>query len=173
MAEVTVVPASNCIELPTDLDAVTAAAMANPGMSSWGRADRACPIRRRRDSTGEWATGASGSLAVQIAKHLGAARVIATGRNREALKELTRLGADVIVPLSDDGDEFERTLEAEFRAGINVVLDYLWGESARRTIIAAAKGGAAAVPIRFVNIGSMSGQSLTMRPRRCDRLRSK
>jgi NADPH:quinone reductase-like Zn-dependent oxidoreductase len=162
MATVTVVPASNCIELPTDLDAVTAAAMANPGMSSW-----AALTERARFVAGETvlvngATGASGSLAVQIAKHLGAARVIATGRNREALKELTRFGADVIIPLSDDGDEFERTLEAEFRSGINIVLDYLWGESARRTIIAAAKGGAAAVPIRFVNIGSMSGQSLTM-----------
>src|SRR5271155_1117994 len=35
MAEKTVVRPSQCISLPDDLDAVTAAAIANPGMSSW------------------------------------------------------------------------------------------------------------------------------------------
>lgn len=162
MAEMTVVPSSHCIELPPDLDATAAAAMAIPGMSSW-----AALTERARFVAGETvlvngATGVSGSLAVQIAKHLGATRVIATGRNREALHELAGLGADVTIPLPSDGDELEHTLEAEFRAGINVVLDYLWGESARRTIIAAAKGGAAAVPIRFVNIGSVSAPSLDL-----------
>jgi NADPH:quinone reductase-like Zn-dependent oxidoreductase len=162
MAEVTIVPSSHCIELPPELDATTAAAMAIPGMSSW-----AALTERARFVAGETvlvngATGISGSLAVQIAKHLGAAKVIATGRNRDALHELTHLGADVVIPLTDDGDALEQMLEAEFHAGVDVVLDYLWGESARRTIIAAAKGGAAAVPIRFVQIGSASGPSIAL-----------
>jgi len=55
-----------------------------------------------------------------------------------------------------DPDVLEQALEAEFRDGIDVVLDYLWGESALHTIVAAVKGGAAAVPIRFVHIGSAS-----------------
>ena len=35
MAERTLVPSSHCLALPEDLDDVTAAAIANPGMSSW------------------------------------------------------------------------------------------------------------------------------------------
>ena len=50
------------------------------------------------------ATGAAGRLAVQIAKHLGAGRVIATGRNPRRLAALPRLGADVFVPLGPPAD---------------------------------------------------------------------
>jgi len=42
------------------------------------------------------------------------------------------------------------------------VLDYLWGKSAERLIIAGAKAGAEAVPIRFVQIGSVSGAGITL-----------
>ena len=57
------------------------------------------------------ATGTAGRLAVQIARHLGARKVIATGRNIEALKSLMALGADVTIPLVDD----EEALEESFR----------------------------------------------------------
>ena len=42
------------------------------------------------------------------------------------------------------------------------MLDYLWGKSAERLIIAGAKGGAEAVPIRFVQIGAVSGSDITL-----------
>jgi NADPH:quinone reductase-like Zn-dependent oxidoreductase len=35
MSEKTVVRSSQCVSLPDDLDDVTAAAIANPGMSAW------------------------------------------------------------------------------------------------------------------------------------------
>ncbi len=35
MAEYSVVPASQCLPLPDSIDDITAAAIANPGMSSW------------------------------------------------------------------------------------------------------------------------------------------
>lgn len=85
----------------------------------------------------------------------------------EALKTLTVIGADVTIPLgtiplgSGDG-EFEDALQEQFRSGIDVVLDYLWGESAERVIIAAAKAGREALPIRFVHIGSVSGPDITL-----------
>ena len=46
------------------------------------------------------ATGVSGLIAVTAAKRLGAGRVIAAGRNREALQRATRLGADATVDLA-------------------------------------------------------------------------
>ncbi len=100
------------------------------------------------------ATGTAGRLAVQIAKYMGARKVVATGRNEESLKVLPALGADVTIPLGDIGDAFEDALKEQFGGdGIDVVLDYLWGQSAERIIIAGAKAGHDAVPIRFVHIG--------------------
>ena len=109
------------------------------------------------------ATGTAGRLAVQIAKYMGAKKVVATGRNLGTLKALSVLGADVTIPLGDGGDAFEDALKEQFGGeGIDVVLDYLWGQSAERIIIAGAKAGRDAVPIRFVHIGSVSAPNITL-----------
>jgi NADPH:quinone reductase-like Zn-dependent oxidoreductase len=78
---------------------------------------------------------------VQIAKHLGAKRAIATGRNTSVLAELATLGADSTVPLTGDWDADLKAFEGHFGDGVDVVLDYLWGPSARHLLIAAAKAG--------------------------------
>src|SRR5277367_3499692 len=87
------------IELPEGLDDVTAAGIANPGMSSW-----VALTGRAKFTAGEsvlilGATGVAGQLAVQIAKRLGARRVIAAGRNPKGLEELKSLGADSVISL--------------------------------------------------------------------------
>jgi len=162
MAERTIAENRRTIALPDDLADDTAAAMAIPGMSSW-----AALVERARLRVGETvlvngATGSSGRLAIQIAKHLGAKRVIATGRRAQSFDDLRRLGADVIVPLTQDAEALERALEKQFRQRIDIVLDYLWGSSAQAIIIAAAKAGPEGVPIRFVQIGSISGADVVL-----------
>ncbi|AOK56122.1 alcohol dehydrogenase [Burkholderia stagnalis] len=162
MAERTVVPDAQCVPLPDALDDVTAAAIAIPGMSSW-----AALIERARMAAGETvlvngATGASGRLAVRIAKHLGAAKVIATGRNAAALAALQSAGADAVVSLQQDDANLARALEPHFRAGVDVVLDYLWGASARALLIAAAKTTRDGRPLRFVQIGSIGGADVLL-----------
>lgn len=157
MAERTVVPAGHCIAVPDDLDDASAAAIANPGMSSW-----AALVERARIAPGETvlingATGASGRLAVKIARHLGASRVIATGRNT-AMLEL--LQADAIIPLGEDPDALEGAFSAQFANGVDIVLDYLWGSSARSLLVAAAKPHSDRRPIRFVQIGSAGGPEI-------------
>jgi NADPH:quinone reductase-like Zn-dependent oxidoreductase len=162
MAEQTVVASERCLPLPAGLDDITAAAIANPGLSSWAALRERARLRTGETVLINGATGIAGRLAVQIAKHLGATRVIATGRNRDALASLTALGADVTIPLRDDGDALEQSFKSQFAEGIDVVLDYLWGPSAERLLIAAAKAGAEARPIRFVQIGSVSGGDITL-----------
>ncbi len=157
MAERTVVDAAHCLELPEALDDVTAAAIANPGMSSWAALTERAKLRPGETVLVNGATGISGRLAVQIAKHLGAGKVIATGRNAQALRELEALGADVTLVLDGNAEAFETAARAEFAAGVDVVLDYLWGSSAESLLSAGAKAGSEAVPIRFVQIGEASG----------------
>jgi len=157
-AERTLVSREQCLPLPDSLDDVTAAALANPGMSS------AAAFRRGRLVAGEivlvnGATGSSGRLAVQIAKRLGAKKVIATGRNIAAL---ATLGADATIPLVADPEAQQRSFRDAFAAGgVDVVVDYLWGASAEGLLTVAAKVGASR-PLRFVQVGSMSGGEIKL-----------
>ncbi|WP_146685892.1 quinone oxidoreductase family protein [Bradyrhizobium canariense] len=162
MAERTVVSSRQCLALPDELDDVTAAAIANPGMSSWAAYKERAKLKAGESVLVNGATGTAGRLAVQIAKHLGAKKVIATARNAEALKSLAALGADVTIPLVEDGAALEDAFKEQFADGVDVVIDYLWGQSAERLLIAGAKAGADAVPIRFVQIGSASGSDITL-----------
>ena len=159
MAEQSVAPADHCLAVPDALDDITAAAIANPGMSSW-----AALTERARFKSGETvlingATGASGQLAVQIARFMGAARVIATGRNREVLASL---GADAMIALTEDGEALEAAFKAEFSRGVDVVLDYIWGPSAEHLLIAAARASPEGVPVRFIQIGTASGADIRL-----------
>jgi NADPH:quinone reductase-like Zn-dependent oxidoreductase len=162
MAERTVVSSTQCLALPDELDDVTAAAIANPGMSSWAAYTERAKLKAGETVLVNGATGTAGRLAVQIAKHLGAKKVIATARNADALKSVAALGADVTIPLVEDGAALEGAFKEQFAAGVDVVIDYLWGQSAERLLIAGAKAGQDAVPIRFVQIGSASRSEITV-----------
>src|SRR6267154_5502995 len=127
MAEQAVVPRTWCLPIPDGVDDVTAAALPNPALSSW------LPlVWRAQLKPGETvlilgATGVAGKLAIQIAKHLGAKRVVAAGRNEQVLKTLPDLGADAIIAL----DQPDQALTADFareatQGSFDIVLDYLW-----------------------------------------------
>ena len=162
MAERTVVRFGQCVVLPEGLDDITAAAIANPGMSAWAALKERAKLMAGETVLVNGATSPAGRLAVQIAKYMGAKKVIGTGRNVEALKSLASLGADVSIPLVEDGDALEEAFQVQFAAGIDVVVDYLWGKSAERLIIAGAKAGTEAVPIRLVHVGSASAPDITL-----------
>lgn len=158
MAEIAVVPEARCVLVPDGIDDATAAALANPGMSSWAALRERAQFQPGETVLVNGATGASGRLAVQVARHLGAGRIIATGRNPASLAELAALGADETIQLDEDAVD-ERCRDA-FATGIDVVLDYLWGPSAERIIRAATRAGNHARRIRFVQIGSLTGAEI-------------
>jgi NADPH:quinone reductase-like Zn-dependent oxidoreductase len=163
MSQRTIVRSSQCVYLPDDLDDVTAAAIANPGVSAWAALKERAKLVAGETVLVNGATGTAGRLAVEISKYMGAKRVVATGRNTESLKALAALGADVTIPLGDAGEAFEDALKEQFGGdGIDIVLDYLWGQSAQGIIFAGAKAGKDAVPIRFVHIGSLSAPEITL-----------
>jgi NADPH:quinone reductase-like Zn-dependent oxidoreductase len=162
LAEICPVRSDRCVELPDSLDDITAAAIANPGMSAW-----AALVERAHVVAGETvlvngATGTAGRLAVQLSKYLGAGKVIATGRNAEELEEARQLGADVVIPFTlgllhpSGAEDYENALKRVFASGIDVVIDYLWGESAKTIIVAIAKAVEDGTPVRFVHVGGAS-----------------
>ena len=163
LAELCPVEASRCIELPDSLDDVTAAAIANPGMSAWAALAERAHLAAGETVLVNGATGTAGRLAVQLAKYLGAGRVIATGRNAVELEEVKKLGADIVIPFAlgalnrSGAKDYENALKQVFASGINVVIDYLWGESAKMVIVAIAKAVEDATPVRFVHVGGASG----------------
>ncbi|THB83810.1 zinc-binding alcohol dehydrogenase family protein [Pantoea allii] len=156
MAERVVVNARCVIPLPASLDPVVAAALANPGMSSWAALTRRAELRKGETVLINGATGTSGRLAIRIACSLGAGKIIATGRNPQILQQLLNEGADSVMTL----DALAAELPALMADGIDVVLDYLWGESALAIMEAAVRGGDHVV--RFVQIGSLSAQEIPL-----------
>ncbi len=164
MAERSLVRADHCIPVPDGLDDVVAAAIANPGMSAWAALMERGHLKAGETVLVNGATGTAGRMAVQLAKFMGAKRVIGTGRNEAELEELKVLGADEVIPfrlsiLHPLGSKrYEGALIEAFRRGIDVVVDYLWGASARAIIAAIAKGVEDGSPVRFVHVGGASGE---------------
>ncbi len=161
MAERTVVSTSRCMEVPDGVDDVMLAALADPGMSAWAALEVRAKMVPGETVLVNGATGSAGGIAIQIAKHLGARKVIATGRNREALDHLGSIGADQIVVLDSDGNAPADVFRRHFEQRIDIVLDYLWGPSALQ-IITAAGAGKATTPVRFVQLGLAGGPTVTL-----------
>ena len=113
------------------------------------------------------ATGAVGLVAVQLAKLMGATRVVAAGRNVERLQRARELGADATVELGDGAGARDADASGPGTAGpaseaatalrdrfaeaadgrLDVALDPLWGEPARAAIEALTHDGI------YVNFG--------------------
>lgn len=158
LAEQTLVNEKLIVRLPDNLDDVTAAAIANPAMSSWAALVYRAGFKSGQTVLINGATGASGSLAVQIAKALGAKKIIVTGRNELKLRTLEADEAVAFDMTVDNGQRrFENALMPVIAEGIDVILDYLWGDSALGIMSALAKTNTDRAA-RFVSIGTSSGQ---------------
>jgi NADPH:quinone reductase-like Zn-dependent oxidoreductase len=161
MAEKVVVPSSHCTIVPDGLDDITAAAIAIPGMSSWVALKERAKFTVGETVLVNGATGTSGRLAVQVAKYLGAKKVIATGRQAATLQSIKALGADETILLNENRDAMEKAFKDKFARGVDIVLDYLWGQSAECLLIAGSRVGTNK-PIRFIQIGTASGANITL-----------
>ena len=165
MAERSLAAERMCLALPEQLADAFCAAMANPALSSWTALSA-----RARFVAGErvlvlGATGVSGRMAVQIAKRRGAGRVVAVARDEAALEEVQALGADAVISLRGERDEVMRRFKQELAgAGVDVVLDYLWGGPAEMLLEAIAAKGVLqpGARVRYVQIGGSAGPAIAL-----------
>ena len=130
--------------VPEGADPALAAALGIAGLAGWMPVAWRAPIRAGDRVLVLGATGTAGAVALQAARLLGAAHVVAAGRDPERLEHALELGADEAVPL--DGDFGEPTY----------VFDPLCGEPLERAVAAAAPGA------RIVQLGQSAGPAASL-----------
>ena len=136
MAEKALIDKRRSIELPEEVDAATVAATMNPAMSAWVALRLRVPLQPGQSVLVLGATGNAGTMAIQVAKLLGAGRVVGAGRDpaptewRSPPSALTRWSAWLTMSKPPT-----RAL-ADAAADVDIVIDYLWGKPAQHAIMA-------------------------------------
>lgn len=165
MAEQAVVPRAFTFPIPEKLDDATAAALPNPGISGWLSLAYRAKLAPGENVLILGATGVTGKLATRIAKLLGAGRVVAAGRNQEALSTLLKHGADATIRLDVPAKELTEVFAAQAgESGFQVVIDYLWGGPAEALLAALTRKEFAVIKseTRFVQAGESAGATISL-----------
>jgi NADPH:quinone reductase-like Zn-dependent oxidoreductase len=165
MAQRAVVLRALTFPVPENVNDETAAALPNPGVSAWLSLAYRAKLVPGENVLILGATGVTGKLAVKIAKLLGAARVVAAGRNQEALDTLHSLGADATISLILPETELrEAFLREAGQAGFHVVIDYVWGRPAEAFLGAVTRKEFTAMKseIRFVQVGESAAPTISL-----------
>lgn len=161
-AESSVTTRDACMPIPEGIDDATAAAISNPAMSSWAALTMRIHFNPGENVLILGATGTAGHLAVQIAKRLGAGRIVAVARDHEGLE---KVGADAIVSLSQPHDALVQALREQIASNdIGIVLDYLWGQPAEALLDAISQKGLqdSRSHIRYIQIGNSAGPKISL-----------
>ena len=137
LAEQAAAAPEHTYEIPDGVDDESALACGVAGVTGWLAVSWRAPVGPDDTVLVLGASGTVGSVAVQGAKLLGAARVIGAARRVDRIPD----AADEVVELTGDYELPEAT----------VVVDVLWGEPAERAIERAARG------VRFVQLGQSAG----------------
>lgn len=136
LAEKTLLDPSDAFDVPDGVDEGVAVSLGIAGLAGWLALEWSAKLREGETVLVLGASGTVGQVAVQAAKLLGAGRVVAAGRNPQALERAGELGADATVALGDADDLVEAFKEAA-GGGIDVTVDPLWGDPAVAAIKAA------------------------------------
>lgn len=163
IAEKAIIDKRRMVKLPEGIDDASACALPNAVAGS------AMALRfRAKMQAGETvlingATGFTGKIAVQVAKHYGAKKIIVTGRNEQTLKSLLTLGADeTVLTTQNDEDFIAQIRNIHSQTPIDIMIDYLWGHTAELLLASFKGNGSFTHKTRFVSIGSITGDKIQL-----------
>jgi len=165
IAQLTVVPKAFVFPVPAGLTDELAAALPNPGVSAWLALTFRAKLAPGENVLILGATGVTGRLAVKIARLLGAARIVAAGRNPQVLQSLLQHGADAIIRLDSSAEELKEFFVREAgESGFQVVIDFLWGQPTEVFLSAMTKSGFASIgsEIRLIQVGESAGSTISL-----------
>jgi len=155
LAERAAAPADLGIPLPETVSDEIATSCGIAGMAGWMPVAWRAPVRKDDRVLVLGATSTVGLVAVQAAKLLGAAHVVAAGRNPKRLDRAAELGADATVNIEQD-DLVNAFKEAAGGNGPTYLVDTLWGTPAAAAIQAAAPGW------RMVQVGQSASAEASL-----------
>jgi NADPH:quinone reductase len=160
-AEYALAQEDDAIVLPDGTDHALAAALGIAGLTGWLAVEWRAHVSGGERVLVLGATGIVGLVAVQAARILGASRVVAAGRDADALAFAREAGAHEVVVLGGASEGGASELADRFRAGaggpLDVVIDPLWGAPAEAAVQAAGYSG------RYVQLGQSAGAEATLR----------
>ncbi|WP_297833499.1 zinc-binding dehydrogenase [Pseudomonas sp.] len=153
-AERTLVPTEEVWDVPDHIDDKTAISM---GIAATGAI---VPLEKANIQKGEkvlilGATGTLGLIALQLARYLGAGKVVGAARSEQALLSLKSRGfADEVVRLG--GDDDTAALKDAADGGFDVVLDLVCGQPLLSSLKATNWGA------RIMTIGTGAGRKIEL-----------
>lgn len=150
-ADYAIAGASNIIPIPDNLDFTHAAAFAVQGLTAYQTLRESGRLQRGESVLVQAAAGGVGTLAVQLARLMGAGKVIGTASNEQKLDLVRRLGADAAINYTQDGWG-EQVKKASGGRGVDVVLEVVGGDVAHQALQCLAPFG------RLVVVGAASGE---------------
>jgi len=139
------------VDVPDGLDDAHAVCFGVAGLAAWLALEKRAQVREGETVLILGASGIVGMIAVQVAKLLGAGRVVAAARNKERLERTKELGADATVPLAASGAALTTLFREAAGGDVDVVFDPLWGPPAAAAIEALGFRG------RLVQLGQSAG----------------
>ena len=125
-AEVAIADEQSIFPLPDGLGDHEALALLIQGLTAWHLYRTAAQVREGETVVVHSAAGGTGSLAVQLAKPMGAGRVIASASTPAKRDLVSQLGADAVIDSAPE-NMTERLLEANDGKPVDVVFDMAGG----------------------------------------------
>jgi NADPH:quinone reductase-like Zn-dependent oxidoreductase len=165
MAETVAIPKLYQVPVPAGVDAATAATVPASALTALFPLKWGAQVQPNETVLINGATGFAGKLAVQVAKLLGAKRIITTGRHEASFQTLRDLGADAIIDLKQSDEAIVAAFQQEAgEAGYGVILDFLWGHPTELLIqsIVPRELSFAKHHTRLIQIGEMAGAALSL-----------
>ncbi len=152
-AEYTTAPANTVIPIPDNLDFTSAAAFPVQGITAYQLLRESTRLQAGESVLVHAAAGGVGTLAIQLAKLMGAKTVVGTASNEKKLALVRELGADAAINYSQD-TWAEQVTSATHGNGPDVILEMAGGDIAEKSLQILAPFG------RMVVYGAAGGQAV-------------
>ena len=158
-AEYLVASHALCAVVPDDLDEAVLAAIPMQGLTAYFMLTASTKLQRGESVLVHAAGSGVGSLAVQIARILGAGQIVATASSKEKQEYARSIGADYVANY-DEADWTKNVLDATKGKGVDVLLESIGGDVFEQNFECLATFG------RYIIFGSTRGLGKPVEARR-------
>ncbi len=151
-AEFTAVDQGSLIAVPDSMSLTEAAALPEAMMTVWANVFDRCCLKPGETLLVHGGTSGIGTMAIQMARHAGAGKIIITAGSEDKCAQAKALGADLAINYK--AEDFEAVVRDQ--GGADVILDMVGGDYVQKNISAARLGG------RICNIAYLNGSAVNV-----------